>query len=83
MQETLALRDLRPEASNIVRSLVERIVVVPDETGKGSTVRLEGDLASLLAFAASAQQNARQAGPDGRSTKLVAGAGFEPAAFRL
>jgi site-specific DNA recombinase len=83
LQESLAEPDLRVEAADILRSLVEGIVVMPDATGKGVTVRLEGDLAEMLAFAASGQQNARQGLPGGRSTKLVAGAGFEPAAFRL
>ena len=45
-----------------------------DGPRRGSTVRLEGDLALLLGFAAGGQQNARQGLPDGRSTKLVAGA---------
>jgi hypothetical protein len=48
-------------------------VLTPNEDGSQTEVRLKGDLATLLGFAAA---------PSG-STKLVAGAGFEPAAFRL
>jgi hypothetical protein len=77
LQQSLHSPALRLEASGLVRSLVERITVLPDAAGKGVTVRLEGDLAEMLAFAAGGQQNARQGLPDGRSTKLVAGAGFQ------
>jgi hypothetical protein len=44
LQEAL-LADLRLQASGIIRSLVELIVVTPDDEGKCATVRVEGDLA--------------------------------------
>jgi hypothetical protein len=56
-----------------VRSLVDRITITADAVGKGVTVRIEEDLAEMLAFAAAGQQNARQGLPDGRSTNWLRG----------
>ena len=63
----------RAEAISALRSLIEEIIVSPSADGKNTEVRLTGDLATLLGFASSS----------GCSTKMVAGAGFEPATFRL
>ena len=66
-----------------IRALVEAIVLVPED-GK-LAIEVRGDLAAILALG----QNANTR-PSGRvhddllvQVKLVAGAGFEPATFRL
>ena len=82
LHEALAADD-GLEVREAIRALVEAIVLVPEE----GTLRIEvrGDLAAILALG----QNARTR-PRGRvhedlllQVKLLAGAGFEPATFRL
>ncbi len=82
--------DTRPEAMEAIRGLIDRIEVGPPETGRAPcTVTLVGALASVLAFVSegSATQNRRALAGHGGSgfgtSLLVAGAGFEPATFRL
>ncbi len=60
----------------ILRSLIDRIVVTPDpDTGK-PVVDLEGDLAGILSLGQTSK-NAASVSEDGVSQlKLVAGAGF-------
>ena len=71
------------EVQEAIRALVEAIVLVPEE-GK-LAVEVRGELAAILALG----QNANTR-PEARlhealleQVKLVAGAGFEPATFRL
>ena len=87
-QKVAALHDALAEEGGLevqeaIRSLVEAIVLVPD--GAGLAIEVRGDLAAILALG----QNANTR-PGGRvhddllvQVKLVAGAGFEPATFRL
>jgi site-specific DNA recombinase len=72
----------KAEAADILRGLITEIRLVP-ESGRYE-IELTGDLADLLGFAAGSG-NAERPGAllTGRSRKLVAGAGFEPATFRL
>ena len=80
----------RSEATALVRGLVNRIVLRPEngERGIRLAIDLEGELAGILRLAAKGKS------PSGQSLKtqpidfveeikLVAGAGFEPATFRL
>ncbi|WP_082342915.1 MULTISPECIES: recombinase family protein [unclassified Shinella] len=69
----------RIEAADILRSLVDRIVLTPVE-GKVE-IDVQGDLAGILMI--SAQKKNPAWGRGGSQVKMVAGAGFEPAAFRL
>ena len=71
----------RAEAADLLRSLIERIVLTPAE-GK-LTVDLFGDLAGILGMAANKNGPLQGSDPLVQQVKLVAGAGFEPAAFRL
>ena len=73
LADSLNTSESKAEAVAILRGLIDGIVLSPAAEGKATEVRLQGDLATLLGFAAS----------EGCSTKLVAGAGFEPATFRL
>ena len=72
--------DTKLEAANILRGLVDKVVVSPAEGG--FALDLHGDLAGILALASNAKQPSGR-GAGGLQVSLVAGAGFEPAAFRL
>ena len=76
----------RAEAADLLRSLVDRIVLTPNAAGT-LDIDLFGDLAGILALSMNRQQN-HQTDAAGtadlvRQVKVVAGAGFEPATFRL
>ena len=74
----------REEAISLIRSLIERIDITPGEKRGQPQVQLVGGLAAILEFALAKQQ--RTAIPsDGGFGRvfMVAGAGFEPATFRL
>ena len=76
-----ALEDpsIRDEALHILRGLVERIVITPAE-GAGETIELVGAIARMVALS---NKNAALDARTACSVKVVAGAGFEPATFRL
>lgn len=102
---SLSKEESRVEASVIIRSLIDRIVLTPTEAGDRLTVDLIGDLAGILSVATKrdksavaaelsklqpVQQGDAEDSPEKERTAefrgseaLVAGAGFEPAAFRL
>lgn len=69
---------IRPEATEILRSLIDAVVLVP-ENGR-LRIDLKGDLAGILTFAAGSRSaaSARTAGLELEQIKLVAGEGFEP-----
>ena len=69
----------RVEAADILRSLVDKIVLTPVD-GKVE-IDVQGDLAGILMI--SAQTKNPAGGRGGSQAKMVAGAGFEPATFRL
>ena len=118
--DTLNTPEHRAEATEIVRSLVEKIVLTPDESENRLVADLHGDLAGILTLSAGPKPSSHindatiaasraalgegptcESAPEGASQdklvaggrsklnlrgsqdKLVAGAGFEPAAFRL
>ncbi len=73
-------------ALDAVRSLIERVVLTPLETGKGFEIELVGEIAAMITLGAGMPQPTRSGvGPDlfARSIKVVAGIGFEPMTFRL
>ena len=84
LSQSLNAPDLRAEAVEILRGLVETITLTPEKDGYG--ILLKGDLAGILTLAAG-NGNARAAAGGAQSpssqVSLVAGAGFEPATFRL
>ncbi len=71
----------RLEASEDIRALVGQIIVSPGENGEPELL-LKGDLAGILSLAAGRKTPAH---PQDERVLLsvVAGAGFEPATFRL
>ena len=70
------------QATEIIRSLIEKIVVSPTGQRGKSDVILHGALASILAYANATSQNGVVSSGVGR-VWLVAGVGFEPTTFRL
>ncbi|WP_163268689.1 recombinase family protein [Chelativorans alearense] len=69
----------RTEAADIIRTLVEDIVLTPVD-GKVE-IDVRGDLAGILTLSVQTKNPAGRAGSS--QVKMVAGAGFEPATFRL
>ncbi|CAI9121899.1 recombinase family protein, partial [Brytella acorum] len=88
LAETLNHPEDRHEASEAIRALIEKIVLHPGK-GRGEMhATLHGELGNLLDFAASRGQGTKNtntpgARASGVSVSGIAGAGFEPAAFRL
>jgi site-specific DNA recombinase len=74
LTEALNVEHTRGETAAALRGLISEIRLVP-EAGE-----LVGELTAIMQLAEN--EKARTQGP-GRSLSLVAGAGFEPAAFRL
>jgi site-specific DNA recombinase len=72
---------LGPEAMERIRSLIERVVLVP-EAG-ALRIDLEGQVGAILGLCADAQKPGRDVRALAEQLVMVAGAGFEPATFRL
>ncbi|GBQ09101.1 recombinase family protein [Acetobacter cerevisiae] len=86
LQDSLQNEVTGTQAKEAIRSLITRIRLIPEKDELG--IFLEGDLAAMLGFATN-KKNAMHHPDAGVLNKflvqdsLVAGAGFEPAAFRL
>ena len=79
---TLADATIRTEALTVIRGLIKRVTVF--QTAAGITLELDGALTAMLALAQNAEDKpVAELAEVARSVKVVAGAGFEPAAFRL
>ncbi len=82
-----ALNDpaIRTEAAGILRSLIERVELRPSQEGGRLDAILHGDLARILTLCEAAAGTKKRPEPEGsgRLLSVVAGAGFEPATFRL
>ncbi len=84
LREALNEPSRREEAAEIIRGLIDAIVLRPEGDGrrKALTIDLTGHLAGILSLAGARKAEAGAPAPD-RQTKLVAGIGFEPMTFRL
>ena len=73
------------EAADIIRSLIDRIEITPSEKRGQPCVELVGGLAAILLELVVSEQQKTAIQEDSGVAKnlLVAGAGFEPATFRL
>ena len=80
LQPALLSDDRRFEAAEIIRGLVDQIVLTPDNGDL--RIDLKGDLAAILAISAGSKKP-EAVGLGSEQIKMVAGAGFEPATFRL
>jgi site-specific DNA recombinase len=79
LSQALNKDELRSEAAEMLRSMIQAIRLVPEDGEL--MIELVGELAGILAL--TNEKTPRPLGPRGRQATLVAGAGFEPAAFRL
>ncbi len=82
------LDEKRQEAAEVIRSLIEAIILTPSD--KGLQIDVRGDLAGILTVASGSGQTKTPArfragvrDALASQVQMVAGAGFEPAAFRL
>ena len=84
LEQALADPEIKAEAAEIVRSQIERITLTPNAED-GLDVHLYGDLARILQFCEMGEHKHQRPGTNvpGRELSVVAGAGFEPATFRL
>ena len=74
----------RDEAAGAIRGLIERIVLTPGAKRGCMDATLHGDLGTVLEWTArGAKGNETGTPAPGMSVSVVAGAGFEPATFRL
>ena len=81
LAQTLADPGIQTEALEIIRSLITRVTVTAGESGV--TLALDGALSAMIGLAQNARSRAVGAAGLVGSVEVVAGAGFEPAAFRL
>jgi site-specific DNA recombinase len=83
LHAALKADDASPAREELIRSLVEAIVLVPED-GR-LRVEVRGELATVLRLSGYANEKAPAVEPEllVEQIKMVAGAGFEPAAFRL
>ena len=82
LQTLLMSAESRTQAMELIRSLIECIKVYPGKKRGNPDVTLIGALAQILAFGQTKTTTATSLEDDGR-VLMVAGAGFEPASFRL
>ena len=79
--------DTREEAADILRGLIEKIVLLPDAAApNGNAIALYGELGAILSLCGagdSTNANAHQVGGRFGQVTMVAGTGFEPVTFRL
>jgi site-specific DNA recombinase len=97
LEASLNAPEIRAEASDALRALIERVVLTPDlDAPDGLRAELYGDLAEILRLGETGLDPSRCQTNGGLNNKkppraevlggqlsVVAGAGFEPAAFRL
>ena len=77
----------RTEAAELLRSLIDRITLTPTPERDRLTVDLDGDLAGILSMATNSERSLVERDlslvKQEKQVVMVAGAGFEPATFRL
>ncbi|MCE6076345.1 recombinase family protein [Agrobacterium vitis] len=89
LTEALNKPDERLQATEALRMLIEKIVLTPGPNRGEIDALLYGELGTILnwverqAIGKATKRNTPGAGFTGVSVSVVAGAGFEPAAFRL
>ena len=72
-------RPSKPEASKIIRDLVDKVVLRPVADGSGLDAELHGDLATILAFCDGDRPKSRLPGSReaGSQVSVVAGARYQ------
>ena len=79
LHTALADPELRGETLEIIRGLIERVELHPDEGG--FRIELVGEIANMMKLSAGAESF--KSDVEKASVKVVAGIGFEPMTFRL
>ncbi len=74
-------QDTRDEAMAAIRSLIDHVVVTPEDDRL--RIDLRGELATIMQFASAKQKPTAEVRDGLAQLKLVAGVGFEPTTFRL
>ena len=80
LYEALQSDEGRPTAADLLRTLIDRIVLEPNDGKLG--ILIKGDIAGILSFA-SAEKELPATAVRGGQVPVVAGVGFEPTTFRL
>ncbi|MFN3315068.1 MAG: recombinase family protein, partial [Hyphomonas sp.] len=79
--------DTRTEAADLLRGLIDRIILRPDaDAPKGHAIELFGELGAILSLCGNGMgghAKARTKSAGVRQVTMVAGTGFEPVTFRL
>ena len=94
LERSLNAPEIRHEAGEALRELIEKVVLTPDATAPDSlAATLHGDLAVILALAMAPERDRRPLAGEGATSpgtavsgnllSVVAGRGFEPLTFRL
>ena len=81
LHEALANETTSGEAMELIRSLIDAIVLMPE--GGSLRVEVRGELAGIMSLAAASKKPGLGDRASAEQIKMVAGAGFEPATFRL
>ena len=80
LADALNADDIKTEAAELIRGLIDKVVLTPVEASMRA--ELYGDLAGILVVCDEFKDELPGTGP-GSQLSVVAGAGFEPATFRL
>ena len=81
LRDALYQPDARDEAFELVRSLIERVVLTPVEGDL--RIDLHGEIAGILSICDDRKKPASSSKRRAEQIKMVAGGGFEPPTFRL
>ncbi len=81
LKDALNTPDTIKQANEAIRQLIEKVRLVPE--GKTLNIELFGELAALLSLGIGPNDKHPLADAEGVQVTLVAGAGFEPATFKL
>ena len=84
LRQALTGQDAQAEAMDLLRGLIDRIVVHPPNADAAEVlIDIEGDLAGILSVSDKSKKAAGLSPDDLVQIKMVAGTGFEPVTFRL
>ncbi|WP_407670265.1 recombinase family protein [Paramagnetospirillum marisnigri] len=86
LAESLNDPEIKAEATELIRQLIGRVVMTPDpDAPDGMRMEVHGILGEIVALAAGQELKSKlpDLGGPGSQLSVVAGAGFEPATFRL
>jgi site-specific DNA recombinase len=87
LAEALNDADTKAEAADLLRSLIDRIILRPEEGAPGGhAIELFGELGAILSLCGNGKgtnAKAHAVGVGHKQVTMVAGTGFEPVTFRL